>query len=83
MFQTKADSDEDISWASVWSRVSLCRSNKREFLQRHILGLSFKLAKFMCLKPKWILMKTFVESQFRVILVYEFHTTGNSEEGIF
>ena len=74
MFQTKADSDEDISWASVWSCGSLCLSNKREFLQRHILGLSLKLAKFMCFKPKWILMKTFVGSQFGVIWVYEFHT---------
>ena len=83
MFQKKANSEEDISWASVWSCVSLWLSNKREFLRRHSLGLSLKLQKFICFKPKWILMKTFVEYQFRVIWVYEFHTKGNFSEDIF
>ena len=67
---------------SVRSCVSLWVSNKSEFLRSHILGLSLKLVKFMSFKPKWILMKTFVESQFRVMWVYEFHTKGNSSEDI-
>ena len=82
MFQTKADSYEDIFWRSVWSCVSLWDSNKNEFLRSHILGLSLKLGTFMSFKPKWILMKTFFESQFRVMWVYEFHTKGNSSEDI-
>ena len=82
MFQTKADSYEDISWASVWSCVSLWVSNKSEFLRRHVLGLSLKLGKFISFKLKWILMKTFVESCFRVMWVSEFHTKGNSSEAI-
>ena len=53
-----------------------------EFLRRHILGLSLKLAKFMSFKPKWILRKTFVDSYFRVMWVGEFHTKGNSSENI-
>ena len=60
-FQTKANSDEDICWASVWSYVSLWVSNKSEFLSRHLLSLSLKLCKFMCFKQKRILRKTFLE----------------------
>ena len=82
MFQTKADSYQDIFWASVWSCVSLWGSNKNELLRSHILGLSLKLGKFMSIKPKWILMKTFFESHFRVMWVYEFHTKGNSSEDV-
>ena len=82
MFQTKGDSSEDIFWGSVWSCVTLWVSNKSEFLRSDILGLSLKLVKFMSFKPKWILMKTFVESQFRVMWVYEFHTKRNSSEDI-
>ena len=36
----------------------------------------------MSFKPKRILMKTFVESQFEVIYVYEFQTKANSYEDI-
>ena len=82
MFQTKVDTDEDISWASVSSCVSLWVWNKSQFLPRHILDLSLKLRKFMSFKPKWILLKTFFESQFEVIYVYEFQIRGNSYEGI-
>ena len=82
MFQTKAGSYEDISWASVWSCVSLWVSNKSEFLRIYVLGLSLKLGKSISFKPKWILMKTFVESYFRVMWVSEFHTKGNSSEAI-
>ena len=31
----------------------------------------------MCFKQKWILMKTFVESQFEIMSVYEFQTKAN------
>ena len=82
MFQTKVDTDEDISWASVSSCVSLWVSNKSQFLPRHILDLSLKLRRFMSVKPKWILLKTFFESQFEVIYVYEFQIRGNSYEDI-
>ena len=37
----------------------------------------------MCFKPKWILKKTFVESQSKVIRVYEFQTKAISYEGFF
>ena len=66
-FQTKADSYEDICWASVLSYVSLWVSNKSHLLWRHLLSLSFKFFTFMSFKPKQILMKTFVESQFQVM----------------
>ena len=36
----------------------------------------------MSFKQKRILMKTFVESQFEVIYVYEFQTTANYYEDI-
>ena len=83
MFQTKAHSHEDISWASVLGCVSLGVSNKSQFLRRHILGLSLKLRKFMIFKPKPILLKTFVASQFEVRYVFEFQTKANSYEDIF
>ena len=82
MFQTKADSHEDISWASVWSCVNLWVSNKGQFLRRDILGVSLKLRKFMIFKRKPILLKIFVESQFEVIYVDEFQTEANSDEDI-
>ena len=66
-FQTKADSYEDICWALVWSYVSLWVSNKSDLLWRYLLSLSFKFFTFMSFKPKQILMKTFVESQFQVM----------------
>ena len=51
-------------------------------MRRYVLGFSLKLGKTIGFKPKWILMKTFVESYFRVIWVSEFHTKGNSSEAI-
>ena len=81
-FQTKANSFEDICWVSVWRYVSLCLSNKSKFWRGHILGPCFKLRKFMNFKKKRILMKAFVKAQFRVMLVYQFHTNGNSFEDI-
>ena len=77
-FKSKANSDEDICWASVWSFVSSRVSNKSEFLWRNFLSVSLKLRKFISCKPKRILMKTFLESQFEVISVYEFQTKVNS-----
>ena len=82
MFETKVDSYEDISWASVWRWVSLWVSNKSQFLRRHILDVRLRLRNFMSFKPKWILLKTFFESQFQVIYVYEFQTKANSYEDI-
>ena len=82
MFQTKADSHEDISWVSVWRCVRLWVSNKSEFWPRHFLDLSIKLSKFMSFKKKRILMKTFVEAQFRVMSFHEFYTNGNFSEDI-
>ena len=81
-FQTKANSYEGICWASVWSYLSLRVSNKIYFLWTHLLSLSLKLCKFMSFKPKRLLMKTFVESQFEVIYVYEFQTKANSYEDV-
>ena len=81
-FQTKANSHEDISWNSVSSFVSLWLSNKSQFLWRHLLSLSFKLFKFMNFKQKVILIRTFVESQFEILYVYEFQTKANSYEDI-
>ena len=82
MFETKVDSYEDSSWASVWRWVSLWVSNKSQFLRRHILDVRLRLRNFMSFKPKWILLKTFFESQFQVIYVYEFQTKANSYEDI-
>ena len=81
-FQTKLDSYEDISWALVWSCVSFWFSNKSQFLRRHILDLSLKLRKFMSFKPKWILLKAFVQSQCEGLYVYQFQTKANSYEDI-
>ena len=38
MFETKVDSYEDISWASVWNSVSLWVLNKRKFSWRYSLS---------------------------------------------
>ena len=65
--EKNANFDEHISWASVCSCVSLWVSNKSQFLRRHILGLSLKVHKLISFEPKWILLKTFVESQFEVM----------------
>ena len=67
IYQTKADSYKDISWASARCCVSFWVSNKSQFLRRHILGLSLKLRKFMSSIPKRILLRTFVESKFEVM----------------
>ena len=103
--QATANSDEDVSWVSVWSYVTLWVSNKsgfwwrhllspslelcdlrvwdkREFFWRYLLSLSFELFKFMSLKQNRSLKMTFVESQFRVMWVYEFQTKGNYCEDI-
>ena len=81
-FHTKRNSSEDISWVSVWNYATLSVSNESKFLWRHLLSLSLKLCKFMSFKPKRIRMKTFLESQFEVIYVYEFQTKVNSYEDI-
>ena len=82
-FQTKANSDEDICWVSVWSYLSLRVSNKSEFLWRHLLSLSLKLLKLTSFKQNGILMNTFVESHFEVMQVYEFQTKTKSYEDIW
>ena len=66
-FQTKANSYEDISWVSVWSYGSLWVSSKSEFLCRRLLTRSLKLFKFMCFNQNLILMKTFLESEFKIM----------------
>ena len=76
------NSYEDISWSSVWSYVSWWVWNKSEFLLRHLLSLSLKLPKFTSFKEKRILMKTFVESHFEVMSVYQFQTKVNSYEDV-
>ena len=81
-FQTKANCDEDICLVSLSSFLRLWVWNQRKFSRRHLLSLSFKLCKFMTVKQKRILVKTFVESQFEVIQVYEFQTNANSYEDI-
>ena len=58
---------QDICWFAVWSYVSLWVSNKNEFLGRHFFSLTLKLFKFTSYNQNWILMKTFVESQFEVM----------------
>ena len=79
-FQTKGNSSEDICWFAVWRYVSLWVSNKSKFLWRYLLSLSLKLCRLMSLKQKGIRMKTFVESQFEIMSVYEFQTKANSHE---
>ena len=81
-FPTKASSYEDICWAWLWSYVSWWVSNKSEFLWRHLLSLSLKLSKFTSFQQKPILMKTFIESDFEVMSVYQFQTKVNSSEDI-
>ena len=66
-FQTNANFYEHTCWLSVWSYESFSVSNKRELLWRHLFSLSLKFFTFMTLKPKQILTKTFVESQFQVM----------------
>ena len=53
-FQTKANSYEDIYWASLWSYVTWWVSNKTEFLWSYLFDLSLKLCKFTSFKKKWI-----------------------------
>ena len=72
MFQPKGNSSGDICWVSVSSYVSLWVSNKSGFLWITLLSLSLKLCKFLSFEQKRILMKTFVQSQFEVIWVYDF-----------
>ena len=79
-FQRKANSHEDISWVSVWSYLSWRVTTKTEFLYRHLLSLSLKLCKFLSFKQKQIRMKTFVESEFQIMSVYEFQTKANYYE---
>ena len=81
-FYTNGKLSEDICWVSVLSYLSLRVSNKREIWWRHLLSLSFKLSKFTSFKHKRIFMKTFVESQFEVMLVSKFQTKANSYEDI-
>ena len=81
-FQTKANSSEDICWVSVWSYVRFGVSSKSKLLWRRLLRLRLELCKFMSFKHRWILMETFVESQFGIMWVYEFQTKGNSSEDI-
>ena len=66
-FQTKANSYENICWVSVWSNLSRRVSNNIDFLWRHLVSLSFKLRKFMRLKPWQVLMKTFFDSHFEIM----------------
>ena len=81
-FQTKPNSYQEIYWVLVSSYVSLCVSNKSGFLWRHLLSLSLDLPKCMSFKQKRILMKTFVRSQFEVMLIYEFQKKENSYQDI-
>ena len=76
-FETKEKSREIICWVSVWSYVSLWVSNKSELWWIHLLSLSLNLCKFMSFKQKRIRMKTFVESEFEIMSVYEFETKAN------
>ena len=66
----------------VSSYVRFGVSSNSELLWRRLLSLRLELCKFMSFKQRWILMETFVESQFRVMWVYEFQTKGNSSEDI-
>ena len=47
-----------------------------------MLRHSLKLSKFTTFKQRRILMKTLVEPQFEVMLVYEFQIKANSYEDI-
>ena len=81
-FQTKGNSCEDICSVSAWSSATFGVSSNNEFLWRHLLSFSLELCKFLSFKQKRNLIKTFVDSQFRVMWVYEFQTKGNSYEEI-
>ena len=81
-FHTKANFYGGNCWFSVRSYLSFWVSNKRGFFWRHLLSPSLELLKFTSFKPKQILTKTFVESQFEIIQVYEFQTKANSYEDI-
>ena len=81
-FQTKLNSYEDTCWVSVWSYVSLWVLNESDFSWRHLLSLSLKLSMFMSFKQQRILIKTFVESQFEDMLIYQFQTRASSYEDI-
>ena len=81
-FHRNGNSSEDICWVSVLSYLSLRVSNIRESWWRHLLSLSLKLSKFTSFKHQRIFMKTFVESQFEVMLVCEFQTKANFYEDI-
>ena len=81
-FLTKANSYENICLVSAWSYLSLRVTTKTEVLWRHLLSLSLKLCKFNSFKQNRTSVKTFVEPQFEVMLVYEFQTKGNSYEDI-
>ena len=67
VFQAKANFYEDISWASIWTYVSLSISKKSEFLWRYSLSLTLKVSEFTSFKKNQIVIKTFVESQFEVM----------------
>ena len=80
--KTKVNSYQDICWASLLSYVILWILNKSKFQWRHFLSVTLKLCKFMGFKQKRIFLNKFVEYQFEVLLVYEFETKPNSDEGI-
>ena len=79
---TKTNSYENICLVSVWIYLSLRVSSKMKVLRRHLLCLSLRLCKFNSFKQNQTYMKTFVEPQFEVMLVYEFQTKAISYEGI-
>ena len=79
-FLTKTNSYENICLVSVWSYLSLRVSSKMKVLWRHLLSLSLRLCKFNSFKQNQTYMKTFVEPQFEVMLVYEFQTKAISYE---
>ena len=81
-FHTNATSSEDICWVSVLSYLRLRVANERGFLWRHLLSFSLKLSKITSFKHDRIFMKTFVHSQFEVMLICEFQTKADSYEDI-
>ena len=76
------NSYEDICWPSLWSYLNLWISNHSEFSRRRFLGLSLRLSRFTTFEQNRIPIKTFVESQFEVIYVYEFQIKANWYEDI-
>ena len=81
-FQRTGNSSEDICSLQVWSYLNLRVSNKSKFFWRNLLSFSLKLGNLTSFKQKRILLRTFLESQFEVMLVYDFKTKGNSYETI-